>query len=120
MDVLPSELARNLRDMPTPMEQRVKSRLRAKVAGRIYPVLHTWEGGFSIAAEGVVHLRGAVDLYDGHKLVRHCLIVASISASGELICEYKFSTLATNAPPADWAPDEMEPLHSDELVRLLA
>ena len=120
MDVLPSEVARNLRDVPTPFERKVNTRLRAKVAGRIYPVLHTWEGGFSIAAEGVIHLRGAVDLYEGHRLVRHCLIVASIAASGELICEYKYSTLATEVPPADWAPEEIEPLHSDDLVRLLA
>ena len=52
MDVLPSEVARNLRDVPTPFERKANTRLRAKVAGRIYPVLHTWEGGFSIAAEG--------------------------------------------------------------------
>lgn len=113
MDVLPRELTESLRGASSQGLARRKTRLRARVCGKSYPVLHAWEGGFILAAEGVVHLRGAVDLYEGGRLVRHCLIVASISEAGELICEYKSSTLASDQPPADWAPeadDEVEPV----------
>ncbi len=84
-----------------------KSRLRVAVDGGYFPVLRTWENGFSVEEEFAPQLRGLVDLYDGSRHVSQCLIVASEAAGGEMRYEFKRSTAAADKAPLDFyrAPD---------------
>jgi len=83
------------------------SRLRIQVGDAIYPVLRSWDGGFALDGHTAPVLRGRVDLYDGTRLLSHCLIIASEEENGELRFEYKRMTDVTGEQPLDFyrAPD---------------
>lgn len=83
------------------------SRIRIQVDDTIYPVLRSWEGGFALDGDSAPTLRGRVDLYDGTRLLSHCLIIASEEEHGELRFEYKRMTDVTGEQPLDFyrAPD---------------
>lgn len=78
------------------------SRLRLNVDDQIYPVLRLWSTGFALEAEGARHLRGLVDLYDGANHLYQCLIIAQEEENGELIFEFKRSTVAADKAPLDF------------------
>lgn len=78
------------------------SRLRIQTGDRIFPVLRAWDGGFSLNAETAPVLRGRVELYNGPRLLSHCLIIASEEEAGEIRFEYKRMTEATGSQPLDY------------------
>lgn len=78
------------------------SRLRVLGGDGFYPVLRLWARGFSVEAETTPPLRGLVEIYDGETLIQHCLVVATDTADGERIYEFKRATRAGEQPPADW------------------
>jgi hypothetical protein len=86
---------------------RRKSRLRLHVGDQVFPILRIWDGGFALAADTTAHLRGLVDVHDGARHLRQCLIIASREEGGEIICEYKRDTAVTDRPAADFVrPDD--------------
>lgn len=87
-----------------------KSRLRVQIGSEIYPVLRFWEDGLALDADQLPHLRGLVDVYDGARHLSQCLIVASTVENGQLICNFKRSTLVTDKPPLDFWRDENAPV----------
>ncbi|WP_096784423.1 hypothetical protein [Rhodobacter sp. CZR27] len=87
-------------------EMKRKSRLRVRFGGTEIPVLRLWDGGFALDADQIRNLRGLVNLYDGERLVCHCLIVCAVVENGELLCEFKRATMPTDRPPVDFWRDE--------------
>lgn len=91
-------------------QARKRARLRVQVGGAVFPVLRLWHDGLALDAALCPHLRGLVDVYDGANLLMHCLIVASRNENGEIVCEFKTSTLAADRPPLDFWRDENKPV----------
>lgn len=83
-------------------EQRRKSRLRVHVGDAVFPILRLWEDGFAMEAAGAPRMRGLVDLFDGAQHLSECLVVASVEVSGEVICDVKRRTPATDRPARDF------------------
>ena len=59
------------------------SRLRVRSDDGEFPVLRSWDGGFSLDAEHAHNLRGLVDVYEGTRHLMHCLIITSEEEGGE-------------------------------------
>jgi hypothetical protein len=108
-DFLPREVRAGLEEARR-RDLRKRSRLRVMAGNDIYPILRYWEDGFALDAEEVAHLRGLVDVFDGSRHVSQCLIIASGVQGGELICEMKRSTAASDRAPLDFARDESAPV----------
>ena len=85
-------------------------KVRVQVGGAVFPVLRCWEDGFALDAGMAPHLRGLVDLYEGDRHIFQCLIIASTVDAGELICDYKRSTLVLDRPALDYWRDENTPV----------
>jgi hypothetical protein len=83
-----------------------KTRLRARVDGKVYPVLRIWKGGFAMA-DDAPPLRGLIDLYDGEKHLFQCLIVASAEEAGQRQYDFKRATVVADRPALDFElPDD--------------
>ena len=91
-------------------ELRKKSRLRVQVGEAVFPVLRFWDAGFALDASLTPNLRGLVDVYDGANHIFQCLIVASVEEGGELVCEFKRSTMVLDRPALDYWRDENAPI----------
>jgi hypothetical protein len=91
-------------------ELKRKSRLRVQVGGAVFPILRFWDAGFALDAKLTPHLRGLVDVYDGANHIFQCLIVASTTEEGELVCEFKRSTAVLDRPALDYWRDENAPV----------
>lgn len=109
MDYLSDEVragleAARMRDM------KRKSRLRIHVGDEVYPILRFWDGGFSLDAQHTPHMRGLVDIYDGARPLYQCLVIATAEEDGELVCEFKRSSIASDTPPLDYYQDENAPV----------
>ena len=87
-----------------------RSRLRVHVGDNVFPVLRLWEDGLALDAEHAPHLRGLVDIFDGARHIFQCLIVASGSENGEMICSFKRSTPVTDRAALDFWQDENAPV----------
>ena len=87
-----------------------KSRLRVQVGEAVFPILRIWSGGFALDASLTPQLRGLVDVYDGANHIFQCLIVASVPEGGEVICDYKRSTLVADHAALDFVRDERAPV----------
>lgn len=105
-DILPPEVQAGL-DEARRRAWRKSRRLRVRAGAAEYPVLGAWEAGFAVTRDVAGHLRGHVALYDGARLLAHCLIVAAEEEGDAVRFEYKRITAAASAPPADFerAPD---------------
>ena len=90
-------------------QARRGSRLHIRAGEAIFPVLRQWQGGFSLDAEKAPKLRGLVDLYDGPRHLLQGLIVVSCEEDGEIRCEYKCFTRASEAQPVDFWQGENAP-----------
>ncbi|MCZ4353177.1 hypothetical protein O4H61_11675 [Roseovarius aestuarii] len=99
---LPKEVQEGL-DQARKVALRRSHRLMVEVAGRAYPVLRAWDGGFAIEARTAPHLRGLVDLFDGGRHLSQCLIVTSSEENGEWCFDYKRMTEASGSQPLDFA-----------------
>lgn len=83
--------------------RRAANRLRVEVGEHVFPVLRAWEGGFALDPGHAAHLRGRIALFDGSRLLAHGLIVASDEEDGEICCEYKRISDASDSQPLDYA-----------------
>lgn len=105
MDILSPALADSLYRAHL-RQMRRTSRLRVEAGSRSWPVLRVWEGGFSIRGEEAHGLRGLVDLWDGPRHLRHCLVIATATEAGEVECEIKDSAPADLPPAVDYVREE--------------
>lgn len=109
LEFLPKEVRDGL-DLARKRETRRKSRLRVQVGEAVFPVLRLWDEGFALDASMTPHLRGLVDVYDGARHLCQCLIVASSVENGELVCDFKRSTMVSDRAPLDFWRDENAPV----------
>ena len=79
-----------------------KNRLRVEFNKNRYPVLQLKKSGFCVEAAKAPMMRGLVDLYDGDKHLKQCLIVASKEENGITYFEYKRNTNTQTSAPKDF------------------
>ncbi|MEM9845732.1 MAG: hypothetical protein AAF965_13100 [Pseudomonadota bacterium] len=77
-------------------------RLRIEAGSQRLAVTRAWEGGFALHAQTDPNLRGLVDLYDGSRHLKRCLIVASERDGEEMRYELKVVNEATDQQPVDF------------------
>jgi hypothetical protein len=109
LEFLPKDVRDGL-ELARKRETRRKSRLRVQVGEAVFPVLRLWDEGFALDASMTPHLRGLVDVYDGARHLCQCLIVASSVENGELVCDFKRSTMVSDRAPLDFWRDENAPV----------
>ena len=109
LEFLPKEIRDGL-EMARKRALRRKSRLRVQVGHATFPILRFWDQGFALDAELTPNLRGLVDVYDGANHIFQCLIVASATENGEVVCEFKRSTAVLDRPALDYWRDENAPV----------
>lgn len=109
LEFLPKEIREGL-DAARRREQTRKSRLRVQVGEAVFPVIRFWHDGFVLDASLAPKLRGLVDVYDGARHIFQCLIVASTVEHGDLVCEFKRSTMVVDRAPLDYWRDENTPI----------
>jgi hypothetical protein len=109
LEFLPKEVRDGL-ELARKRSNRRKSRLRVQVGEAVFPVLRFWDDGFALDASMTPNLRGLVDVYDGARHICQCLIVASSVENGELVCDFKRSTMVSDRAPLDFWRDENAPV----------
>ena len=109
LEFLPKEVKDGL-DASRLRDQNRRSRLRVQVGEAVFPLLRFWHDGLALDGKLTPKLRGRVDIYDGARHVYQCLIVASSLENGELICDFKRSTLVSDTAPLDFWRDESLPV----------
>ena len=109
LEFLPKEVRDGL-DAARNRDFARKSRLRVHVGDKVFPILRFWHDGFSLDASHTADLRGLVDVYDGARHVFQCLIMASGTENGILVCDFKRSTPVTDRAPLDYWRDENAPV----------
>jgi hypothetical protein len=109
LEYLPKEVREGLEAARKRANKR-KSRLRVQVGDAVFPVLRFWDEGFALDASMTSHLRGLVDVYDGARHIFQCLIIASSVENGELVCEFKRSTMVSDHAALDFWRDENAPV----------
>lgn len=85
-------------------------RLRIESGSQRLAVTRAWEGGFALHARTAPNLRGLVDLYDGARHLKRCLIVASEEDGEEMRFELKVVNEATGEQPVDFERDPKAPV----------
>lgn len=109
LEFLPKEVREGL-EAARLRDRKRRSRLRVQVGNAVFPVLRFWEDGFALDAGMAPKLRGLVDLYEGDRHIFQCLIVASTVEAGELVCDFKRSTMVLDKPALDYWRDENAPV----------
>ena len=109
LEFLPKEVRDGL-EAARKRDFKRKSRLRVQVGAAVFPVLRFWDEGFALDASMTPNLRGLVDVYDGARHIFQCLIVASSVENGELVCDFKRSTMVSDRAPLDFWRDENAPV----------
>ena len=79
-----------------------KNRLRVEFNKNRYPVLRLKKSGFWVEAAKAPMIRGLVDLYDGDKHLKQCLIVAAKEENGIVHFDYKRNTNTQTSAPKDF------------------
>lgn len=109
LEFLPKEVRDGL-EAARKRDHKRRSRLRVQVGAAVFPVLRFWDEGFALDAGLTPNLRGLVDVYDGARHIFQCLIVASSVENGELVCDFKRSTMVSDRSPLDFWRDENAPV----------
>jgi hypothetical protein len=109
LEFLPQEVRDGL-DAARRKQARRSARLRVMLGGETFPILRFWDDGFSVDAGQAARLRGSVDIFDGARHVVQGLIIATTVENGELICEFKRSTMVSDRAPLDFWQDENRPM----------
>ncbi|PJF09539.1 hypothetical protein [Pseudorhodobacter sp. MZDSW-24AT] len=109
LEFLPQDIREGL-DAARKREARRRSRLRVQVGDAVFPILRFWDNGFALDGTLTPQLRGLVDVYDGANHIFQCLIVASVTENGDLVCEFKRSTAVQDKAPLDFWRDENAPV----------
>ena len=79
-----------------------KNRLRVKFNKNYFPVMRLTKNGFSVEAEMAPMIRGLVDLYDGDRHLKQCLIVASKEENGLVYFDFKREAATQTSAPKDF------------------
>ena len=79
-----------------------KNRLRVEFNRNHYPIISLTQNGFCVEAEMAPMIRGLVDLYDGDKHLKQCLIVASKEENGIVHFDFKRDTDTQTSAPKDF------------------
>lgn len=98
---LPNEILDGLEDARRKGWHSSK-RLRIEAGSQRIAVTRAWENGFALHARVAPNLRGLVDLYDGSRHLKRCLIVACEEDGGEMRYELKVVNEATDEQPVDF------------------
>jgi len=98
---LPNDILEGLEDARRRNWQSSR-RLRIEVGSQRLAVTRAWDGGFALHARAAPTLRGLVDLYDGSRHLKRCLIVASEEDGEERRYELKVVNEATDQQPVDF------------------
>ncbi|QCO57546.1 hypothetical protein EOK75_17715 (plasmid) [Pseudorhodobacter turbinis] len=91
-------------------DQKRRSRLRVHVGDEVIPVLRMWENGLALDADSTINLRGLIDIYDGANHISQCLVIASTTEDGELICDFKRCSHVAQKAALDFVQDETAPV----------
>ena len=98
-------LPRNILDALHAGQERAvgarRSRLAVEADGKRFPVLRVWSDGFALSGQAP-RLRGLVELRDGARLVRRCLIVTAAEEAGETRYDFKRLSEHVGAQPVDY------------------
>ena len=79
-----------------------KNCLRVEFNKNYFPVMRLTKNGFSVEAEMAPMIRGLVDLYDGDRHLKQCLIVASKEENGLVHFDFKRKTATQTSAPKDF------------------
>ena len=79
-----------------------KNRFRVEFNKKHYPVIRFTKSGFCVEAEKAPMIRGLVDLYDGDRHLKQCLIVASKEENGLVHFDFKRKTATQTSAPKDF------------------
>lgn len=110
LEHLPKEVREGL-EAARKRDQRRASRLRVQIGEAVFPILRLWEGGMALDASlAPQRLRGLVDIFDGSRHILQGLIVASTAENGELVCDFKRSTMVSDVAPLDFWRDQNAPV----------
>ena len=109
LEFLPKEVRDGL-ETARKRDQKRRSRLRVQVGEAVFPVIKLTEDEMLLDASLTPHLRGLVDVFDGARHIAQCLIIASTTENGVLVCGFKRSTNVTAAPALDYWRDENAPV----------
>jgi len=82
------------------------SQLRVEAGGVHYAVLRRWATGFAVVADAAPKLSGIVDLYDGKKHLRQCVVTRREEAGAEVIFTVK-SAIGVDYGAADLLEGEL-------------
>ena len=82
-----------------------KNRLLVEFNKNHYPIIRLTQNGFCVDAEMAPIVRGLVDLYDGDKHLKQCLIVASKEENGIVHFDYKRNTATQTSAPKDFCQE---------------
>ncbi|MBB05467.1 MAG: hypothetical protein CML03_08120 [Pseudooceanicola sp.] len=88
---------------------RKSARLHVVAGDKTYPILHLHRQGFVVSSTDVPPLRGIVDVYEGSRMLWHCLIVAASEDDGEMHYEFKQQTAALTGPALDFVKQANAP-----------
>ena len=81
---------------------KTKNRFRVEFNKNHYPIIWLTQNGFCVEAEMAPMIRGLVDLYDGDKHLKQCLIVASREENGIVHFDFKRDTDTQTSAPKDF------------------
>ena len=84
------------------MGSKKKNRLHIEFNKNYFPVMRLTKNGFSVEAEMAPMIRGLVDLYEGDKHLKQCLIVASKEENGFVHFDFKRKTAIQTSTPKDF------------------
>tara|TARA_B100000676_G_C17297145_1_gene445334 strand:- start:42 stop:392 length:351 start_codon:yes stop_codon:yes gene_type:complete len=84
------------------MSLKQKTRLFVKFNKNYFPVMRLTKNGFSVEAEMAPMIRGLVDLYDGDRHLKQCLLVASKEENGLVHFDFKRKTTTQTSAPKDF------------------
>lgn len=100
-EFLPKDVREGL-EMARKHKLRKKSRLRVKAGDQTFTILRYWDKGFALDVDDAPNLRGLVDVYDGARHMSQCLIIASEEDEGEMVYEFKRSTIHSEEAALDY------------------
>ena len=106
---LPKEVRDGL-DRARAAAAKRRGRLRVQAGEAWFPITDLTETGFEVALADAPRLRGLVEIHDGARLVRTCLVVAmEPTANGGMRYDFKRATAVRHAAALDYVADRPAP-----------
>lgn len=79
------------------------NRLRLRDGRRVIQIAENWGSGFALDRAGPQPGRGFVDLFEGERHLRHCLVYKTGESTDRTYYGYKLSHEVTRGRPLDFA-----------------